>query len=278
MALPMTGILRAPLSALTWLAIAILLLLWLPLMAVVGLFDRDPARYRTGRLFRQVGALLTRLNPAWRFETTGVTPADPRRPFVVVCNHQGNADIPFISTLPWDMKWVAKSALFRVPVVGWMMRLAGDIPVDRSDSRSRSVVLLRARHYLERHCSVMFMPEGTRSRDGRVGAFQDGAFRLAIEAGVPVLPLAIDGTRDALPRKGWMFGPVNCRLHVFPPVETTGLTPALAPELRERVRAAIVDQIASWRGVRPADVDAAALRVEEGANSRPLTADDRAVG
>jgi 1-acyl-sn-glycerol-3-phosphate acyltransferase len=267
MATAATRILRAPLSALTWLVIAGLLLLWLPLMAVVRVFDRDPAHYATGRLFRQVGALLTRLNPAWKFETTGELPADPRRPFVVVCNHQGNADIPLVSTLPWDMKWVAKAAMFRVPVAGWMMRLAGDIPVDRGDSRSRSLVLLRARYYLERHCSVMFMPEGTRSRDGRVRMFQDGAFRLAIEAGVPILPLAIDGTRDALPRKGWIFGPVNCRLHVFPPVETTGLTPAQAPELRERVRESIVERIAGWRGVDPSDVDGAEAGVEEGTNS-----------
>jgi 1-acyl-sn-glycerol-3-phosphate acyltransferase len=271
-------ILRAPLSALTWLAIAVLLIVWLPLMAVTRLFDRDPAHYATGRLFRQVGALLTYLNPAWRFVTTGDLPADPRRPFVVVCNHQGNADIPVVSTLPWDMKWVAKAAMFRVPVAGWMMRLAGDIPVDRSDSKSRSLVLLKARHYLERHCSVMFMPEGTRSRDGRVQMFQDGAFRLAIEAGVPVLPLAIDGTRDALPRKGWIFGPVDCRLHVFPPVETTGLTPADAPELRERVRRDIIEQVAAWRGVDPAEVDGADGGVEEGTNSPAAAGPSGTVG
>jgi 1-acyl-sn-glycerol-3-phosphate acyltransferase len=104
-----------------------------------------------------------------------------------------------------------------------------------------------------------------------VRAFQDGAFRLAIEAGVPVLPLAIDGTRDALPRRGWIFGPVNCRLHVFPPVETIGLTPASASELRARVRADIIEKVAAWRGVDPSAVDGdAGPGVEEGANSRPL--------
>ncbi|MDX1516917.1 MAG: lysophospholipid acyltransferase family protein, partial [Woeseiaceae bacterium] len=96
-----------------------------------------------------------------------------------------------ISRLPWEMKWVAKAELFRLPVVGWMMRMADDIPVDRDAKTSRARVLVVARERLSHHCSVMFMPEGTRSRDGRVHAFNDGAFRLAIKAQVPVLPLAL---------------------------------------------------------------------------------------
>ncbi len=169
------------------------------------------------------------------------------------------------------MKWVAKAEMFRVPVAGWMMRLAGDIAVARNDPKSRASTLRRARHYLERHCSVMFMPEGTRSRDGRVRAFQDGAFRLAIETGVPILPLAIDGTANALPADGWVFGPVHCRLHVLAPVETVGYAPAQAPELREQVRQSILAQIAEWRGVSPAEVDGARGGVEDGTN-RPAGA------
>lgn len=254
---------NALLSALTWTAIAVLLLVWLPLMAVVRVFDVDKAHYATGRLFRLVGYAMTKVNPAWHVTRSGTMPADPRLPYVVVSNHQSNADIPLISTLPWDMKWVAKAELFRVPVVGWMMRLAGDIPVDRGDRRSRVLVLRRAQHYLARRCSVMFMPEGTRSKDGRVRPFQDGAFRLAIEAGVPVLPLAIDGTQHALPTHGWQFGAADCRVHVLDPIETTGLAPTDAPALRERVRQSIIAQIATWRGVDPATVDGAAVPLPE---------------
>ena len=221
------------------------------------------------------------MNPAWRVERSGRIPADPRRPYVVVANHQSNADIPLISTLPWEMKWVAKAELFRLPVVGWMMRLAGDIPVDRGDRRSRVEVLHHARRSLDRRCSVMFMPEGTRAKDARVKAFQDGAFRLAIEAGVPVLPLAIDGTSDALPKAGWRFGPVRCRLHVLDPVETTGLDPSDAAALRERVRQAIVAQIAAWRDVPPSSVDGTVPlpspeAVEEASNSPAAAVSPRA--
>lgn len=242
-----------------WVSIAVLLLLWLPLLALVRLFDRDPARYRTGRWFRRLGAAMTRVNPMWRVTVSGERIDDPRRPYVVVSNHQSLADIPVISRLPWEMKWVAKAELFRLPVVGWMMRLAGDIPVDRGDRRSGAQALIKARDYLDKHCSVMFFPEGTRSRDGRVHAFNDGAFALAVKTGVPVLPLVVEGTFDALPKHRWRFGrPAEIRVEVLPPVETAGLTRADVDALRRTVRDRIVARLADWRGV-PADaVDALA--------------------
>ena len=249
---------KALASAYTWAAIAVIVLVALPVMAAVRLFDRDPARYATGRTFRWFGGCITRVNPAWAIRITGDMPADPRRPFVAVSNHQSNADIPLISRLPWEMKWVAKQALFGVPFLGWEMRLAGDIPVDRRNPESRAAVLVRARAALARRCSVMFFAEGTRSRDGRVKAFQDGAFRLAVEMQVPVLPIAVDGTMNALPTQGWIFGRATCRVHVFSPIETAGMTVDDVPALRAHVRQTIIDQVAAWRGVLPETVDALA--------------------
>ena len=105
----------------------------------------------------------------------------------------------------------------------------------------------------------MFFPEGTRSRDGRIRSFSDGAFRLAIKAQVPILPLAIDGTQNALPKHSWKFGEAkNVRLKVLPPVPTDGLTAADTQALREQVRQQIVAQVADWRGVPVAEVDALA--------------------
>ena len=232
-----------------WTAIVLLILFWVPLVALVQLTDRDPGRYRTGRWFRRLGAAMTRATTSWTIRHSGNLPSNPRHPYVVVGNHQSNADIPVISRLPWDMKWVAKDSLFRLPVVGWMMRIANDIPVDRKSRLSRARVLVEAERRLAARVSVMFFPEGTRSRDGRVGEFNDGAFRLAIRAGIPILPLAIDGTMDALPKKDWRFGRAeHVRLHVFDPVPVEGLTDADAPELRRRVRDLIVAQIAEWRG------------------------------
>ncbi|NBB87375.1 MAG: 1-acylglycerol-3-phosphate O-acyltransferase, partial [Bacteroidetes bacterium] len=181
---------------------------------------------------------------------------DPRHPYVVVSNHQSTIDIPLISRLPIEMKWVVKKELMAIPGFGWMMQVAGDIPVDRADPESRSSVLTRARTKLDRRCSVMLFPEGTRSRDGRLLRYADGAFRLAIQAGVPVLPLVVEGTLDALPKNDWRFKQrAHLRLKVLPPVPTTGLTPNDAPALRKRVRDQTAAQLAAWRNVPVAAVD-----------------------
>lgn len=118
-------------------------------------------------------------------------------------------------------------------------------------------MLMTAGKYLAQHCSVIFFPEGTRSPDGRVGKFTDGAFALAVKARVPVLPLAVEGSRDCLPKRSWKFGPPQTiRLKVLPPVETAGLTMQDVPALREKVRSAIVAQVAVWRGQPGEAVDA----------------------
>jgi 1-acyl-sn-glycerol-3-phosphate acyltransferase len=243
-------------SAWIWFAVTAVIVLWLPLLSVIRLFDRDPARYRTGRWFRRLGVALTLINPAWRLTLSGATIADPRNPYVVVSNHQSLADIPLISHVPWEMKWVAKEELFRVPFVGWMMKLAGDIPLNRKSARSGARALLQASRYLQKRCSVMFFPEGTRSPDGRVGRFNDGAFHLAIRSGVPILPLAVDGSSQCLPKSSWRFGRrQDIRLHILPPVATEGLTAGDASALRDTVRRQIIGTVAAWRGVAEDVVD-----------------------
>ncbi|MBX2991205.1 MAG: 1-acyl-sn-glycerol-3-phosphate acyltransferase [Bacteroidetes bacterium] len=240
-----------------WFATVSLIVMWLPLLAFIRVFDRDPVRYRTGRWFRRLGIAITKVNPAWRLHISGETITNPRRPYVVVSNHQSHADIPLLSHLPWEMKWLAKVELFKLPVVGWMLKLAGDIPVDRKDKRQGVAVLSTAGNYLKQNCSVMFFPEGTRSPDGRVHSFNEGGFRVAIKAGVPVLPLVIEGSRDCLPKHGWRFGkPGDIQLKVLPPVETTGLGVKDTSELTGQVRQMIIRQIAEWRKVSPAEVDA----------------------
>jgi 1-acyl-sn-glycerol-3-phosphate acyltransferase len=239
-----------------WFAVVTLIVAWLPFLALVRLLDRDPVRYRTGLMFRRLGRLLTRINPVWRIEFSGIHVADPRHPYVVVSNHQSLADIPIISHLRMEMKWLAKEELFSLPFAGWMMRLAGDISVNRSDSRSGAKSMLTAARYLQGRCSVMFFPEGTRSHDGRLGRFNEGAFHLAIREQVPVLPVVVEGTRDCLPKKSWKFGGVqNIKLTVLPPVPTTGLVSNDTARLKDNVRGLILEQLAAFRGVAAEAVD-----------------------
>jgi 1-acyl-sn-glycerol-3-phosphate acyltransferase len=104
---------------------------------------------------------------------------------------------------------------------------------------------------------VIIFPEGTRSPDGGVLRFTRGAFALAVEAGVPILPLVIEGSSDCLPKESWMFGPPRkVRLHVMPPVATDGLEASDADDLRQELREQIVEQLAKMQGVDPASVDA----------------------
>lgn len=244
-----------------WGAVTLLILFWLPLLAIIRLFDRDPALYTTGRWFRRLGSAMTRVNPVWKISIKGLPERYVRKPVVVVSNHQSLADIPVISRLPWEMKWVGKRELFRLPIIGWMMRLAGDIPLERGDARSGARVLGAAARYLKKNCPVIIFPEGTRSPDGLVSRFTDGAFHLAIASQVPVLPVAIEGTRNALPKKNWRFGAtINISVTVLPEVPTTGLTRKDVETLRDRTRAMICESIASSRNVPPASVDAVLQR------------------
>lgn len=224
-----------------WLVLAACVVLWLPFMALLRLVTApfDPGRYAVGYVFRRIGPVMAALNPFWRFHFTGSMPVDPRRPYVVVSNHESFADILLISHLPWEMKWLSKAELFRVPMLGWMMQLAGDIPVKRGFGPSAVEAMARCREALARRVSVMIFPEGTRSATAEMLPFKDGAFRLAIDAGVPILPLALHGTSTALRKHDWRFGRSTAIVKVLEPVDTAGLTTADVPALRDRVRAVI---------------------------------------
>ncbi len=243
-------------SVFTWAAIILLVLIWLPILVIVRLFDWDPVRYRTGKIFRKLGYFITKINPNWNIEIEGAALIDDRKPYVVVSNHLSNADIPLISNLPWEMKWIAKVELFNIPVLGWMMKMAGDIPVDRSSSNKRLGVFKQCSHYLDKNVSVIFFPEGTRSRSGKLNRFALGAFDLAIREQVELLPIVLDGTQECLPKKSWLFEPdVYVKMKVLDPVPTKDLLPEDSLKLMESVRSEIRDQLCRWRGESPSDVD-----------------------
>jgi 1-acyl-sn-glycerol-3-phosphate acyltransferase len=243
-------------SVFIWTTSALLMLIWLPLMAIRRLFDRDPVHFESGRLFRKLGRAMTMANPSWTLHILGEDVTDPRRPYVFVSNHQSLADIPLISNLPWEMKWMGKKELFDVPIMGWMMKLSDDIQVDRKNARSGALALIRAQHFLEKKCSVLMFPEGTRTPDGRVHAFNDGAFHLAIRAKVPVRPIVIEGSFGCIPKNTWKFGkPSDVKIKVLPMIDTTGLTTNDVQSLRDRVRLIMVATVAELRGVPVKEVN-----------------------
>lgn len=246
-------VVRTVLSAWSWVVLAVVLVLWLPMVAVVRVVTMpfDPGRYAAGWLFRRLAVVHQTLNPMWRFRVRGEMPPDPRRPYVVVANHESFVDILLISHLPWEMKWLSKVEFFRFPAVGWLMRLAGDIPLVRGDRGSSTDALVLARKRLDQRVSVMIFPEGTRSGSGEFGAFRNGAFQLAIEARVPVLPLVVHGTRSALRKHDWRLGVSDAEVRVLAPVSTETMTLDDVGTLRDTVRAQIAAELARTSSCPP---------------------------
>ena len=226
-------------SLVFWATCVVLVLLWTPFIGIFRLATvrSDPDRYRVGYVFHRIAVVAARLNPFWDFRVVDEVHPDARRPYVFVANHQSNADAFIVAMLPWEMKWLSKKSMFDIPLLGWMMRVAGDVEVDRASKESAHRALVDLRDRLDRKLSVVVFPQGTRSPDGTVGPFRDGAFRLAIEAGVDVIPLAVAGTAQSLPKGSLFFrNKTSATVTVLPPVSTKVWKVEDAPKLAEAVR------------------------------------------
>lgn len=225
--------------------LVIVIILWTPMVFVTWLVTLpfDKGHYAAGYLFRKLTVVHQKLTPMWKFHASGRLPVDKRRPYVVVANHESFVDILLISHLPIEMKWMSKETFFKFPLVGWMMRMAGDIRLVRGDRASGAAALRACHDRLNKKVSVMIFPEGTRSADGTLGKFKDGAFRLAIEAGVPILPLVVHGTRTALRKHDWRLGDSRAEVRVLSPVSTDGLTVDDVAKLRDEVRDLIAREL-----------------------------------
>jgi 1-acyl-sn-glycerol-3-phosphate acyltransferase len=222
---------------------------FLPVMAVSSARHAgDPTQRMPGRWMRRLGRTASRLTPLWRFTIEGERPRDiDHRAYVVVANHESQADPFLLSWLPWDMRWVAKEELFKPPLTGWVMRFGGDIPLRRGDGDSVRTMMEECERALAAGISIMMFPEGTRSKDGELLPFKEGAFRLAIRAGVPVLPVALAGTRQMRPKHSKWFGRADAVARILPPVPTGGLTEADVTTLRDRAQTAIAEALPDLR-------------------------------
>ena len=231
---------RALASIWSWFAIVLVVVvgffIQLALAIVTVPFDRR--RLVAGRFFRWMGIAAAKLIPTWSFGVHGAV-TRPQGRTVVVGNHASNADPFLISSLPWEMKWLSKASLFRVPVIGWSMWLAGDVPVKRGEKSSGEEAMRLCARWLERGVPVMIFPEGTRSKTSELLPFKDGAFRLAIETGAEVLPIAVHGTSEALPKHSWKFGSARARVTVGEPISTKGMTLESVESLKAEARARI---------------------------------------
>ena len=190
-----------------WIGISFSTVFWTLLIAVVYAGHRlwDPQLKLAHRLASLWGRGLVMMAPGSRVKLIGRERLPARRPVIFMANHQSYVDVPALFFVPAQFKWMADVELFRIPVFGWAMGMAGYIPVRRGDGREGVRTLQKAERMLKRGISVFIIPEGTRSRTRVLGRFQSGGFRLAPKTGTPIIPVVVTGTRQLLPRGDWVF-------------------------------------------------------------------------
>jgi 1-acyl-sn-glycerol-3-phosphate acyltransferase len=177
-----------------------------------------------------------------RVRVTGMENIDPAKSYIYMSNHQSNFDIPvLLAFLKVQFRWLAKEELFKIPFFGYAMQRVGYISINRSDRRSAFQSLKRAAEIIRGGVSVMIFPEGTRSLDGRIRPFKKGGFILALDAGVPIVPVVIRGTRSIMPKERLRIRPGRVTLEILAPIDTTAYARKNKDDLIAAVRRAICD-------------------------------------
>jgi 1-acyl-sn-glycerol-3-phosphate acyltransferase len=211
---------------------------------VVSLFD---SRGRTQmKLARSWARSLLRISGS-RVSVEGLERIRPDGSYVFVSNHLSYMDTPTVlSVIPVQFRFLAKQGLFQIPFLGWHLKSAGHIPVPREDPRAAVRTLAQAGEVIRSHgISLLVFPEGGRSETGELQEFKDGAAYMAIKAQVPLVPIALAGTRDLLPMHSCVFRSQQIRLKIGEPISTTGLALPARRELtqiaRERIAAMLAE-------------------------------------
>jgi len=173
------------------------------------------------RILKGLAWVMLRVNPGWCVNVKGTDPQKIDQPTIVVANHQSFLDLPLLYLLPWRMKWLAKKGLFRIPILGWIIFMTGQISIDRRGLRSaqkldRMVSPIRA------GIPGMIFPEGHRSRTGELLPFKSGAFRLAHKYNFKILPIVLKGGYQAMPAGSWRASPKQAfEISVLDPIDSS---------------------------------------------------------
>ena len=192
------------------------------IISIVFLLTFPFDRYRKAPNFTLsiMARFMMKASPWWKMSFEGEEKFDPSKPTIFVCNHQSFLDMAFIYHLPWKMKWVSKRSLTYIPVMGWLVWLTGHLTINRS-SKTALKKLDNLVAPLKDLVPVMIFPEGTRTMDGKLKPFKNGAFLLAKEHGFRIQPMVIDGGYHAMPPGSGLLNPkVNFKLKVLDVIES----------------------------------------------------------
>lgn len=174
-------------------------------------------------------------------DTRGLDKLDPQRSYVLASNHQSIYDIPIVfASVPLQLRIISKDAIAKVPFLGWHLQRTGHLLIDRKNPGAG--ILKKMAKLVSGARSLIIFPEGTRSIDGRVGRFKGGSFLLAIDAGIPIVPISIAGSRHVMLKGRLMTCPGRVMLSVHDPIPTAGLSREHARDLAERVRQVVAQE------------------------------------
>ncbi len=185
--------------------------------AILSLFARD--KRKVFHDISKVWATVLLRTAGVKVTVTGLEKLNLDGPKVVIANHQGNFDIPILlSVLPLHARFLAKKELFSIPLMSWYMRSRGDIRIDRRGGKSAAQLMNDVTKAVKEGDTVLIFPEGTRSRDGSVGAFKRGSVVLAMGSGAKIVPVAISGSYNIQPRGSLFINPCDVKVTVGAPV------------------------------------------------------------
>jgi 1-acyl-sn-glycerol-3-phosphate acyltransferase len=208
-------------SIIFWVEGVGIIVLFFPVIFFVWLitipFDKN--RTITHWLLIYQAIIISYLVPIWKIKVEGREKVVAGTTYIIIANHQSILDILVLNCLRYRYKWISKIETLKVPVLGWYVKMADYITVDRGNKDSKEKMLEDAYMYLKKEISIMIFPEGTRSADKEIGFFKRGAFQLALSTDLPILPVLIDGTGGILPKHGIIFGGFHkITIKVFDPV------------------------------------------------------------
>jgi len=209
-------------------------------------FDRE--RVVIHWLLVYQGLILSRLIPIWKIDIEGREKAVRGTTYMIISNHQSMLDILLLNCLRYRYKWISKVENTKIPVLGWYLKMADYITVDRGNEESKAEMLETSFRFLKKGVSIMIFPEGTRSPDKEISFFKRGAFQLALQAEVPILPVLIDGTGDILPKHGLIFGSgYNIRIRVLDPVQPASFDTDNPEDLARRLSSLMTSELKELR-------------------------------
>ena len=230
----------------TWLIVLISFVTLFPIAVIIWLltvlFDKRLYWLHLYSCFWASTYIFT--NPFWKVKIIDRQKIRKDGVYVMICNHQSMLDIIVLYRLFTHFKWVSKKELFKVPISGWNMTLNRYIAVDRGNKASHLKMFKECEENLANGSSIMIFPEGTRSVDGEIHNFKEGAFKIALAAKVSILPIVLEGTSDLLPKNGFMFKTKNTiRVKILDPVPYESFKSMTSRELTEKMKEQIIKEL-----------------------------------